>query len=941
MEIPVVEAALGRIPGVLSVEVAVVTKTVTVTHFPALAAPATMVAALNEARLEASLTFPRRQSQEKRSWIPPWHVLVSAVLVAVSLIHYLSGPTGVSWLTYFKYVALAPVAICLPRIALKALGALRHFVFDIHLLITIAAAGAIAIGDYTESGIVVVLFCVADFLEERCTGQARDAISEVLALKPDVAVLASSGAEVPATSVAPGTLILIRAGDKAPLDGVVVSGASAFDESIVTGESVAVVKQPGDTVSAGTLNAGSGLVEVRTTTGAEDTFIAGMARLVEEATSKQSPSEAAVAKFAKIYTPLVIVACLLLAFVPWSDPNADRTWWVYLSLQVLVTACPCALVLSTPVTVVSALAASARAGVLVKGGSVVEALASVEVVTLDKTGTLTVGAFIVEEMRIPKASSDASSDASSVSYTPTEHDVLRLLGSLERGSNHPLAAAIVGRAAARGVVCDADVKDSSLTPGFGIQGTVDGKCMRAGTSEFIRRSLARRPPREMEKLIEDSRRLHGRGWSTCFVEIQGRYAGVVAARDSLRPEAAAAVVELKAMGIAPAILTGDNSSVAAGIGESAGIDAEHIHSALLPQDKLDLVMDYHPRCCLSSSINGGEGLTAVLVGTSESSKDPSHHHHHHHHHHEESMIPHDDESNKNKTKRRRLRVAHVGDGVNDAPALAAADVGIAMGVAGAAAALEAGDVALFTNDLRIVPALVQLSRKCGRKIIANIALSVVTKIAVLVLAALGKFTLFGAVLVDVGTALLVTLNGLTLLRWRFETGIQVGGVYHDHHDHDHHHSGASACCESKSCCGGGKSEKKKSEHGCCGGDKHEHHDEDKERAHVEMMTMACCLNGAEEAAKKMENESCQHTTTTTPSCCGGGGGGGGRGHHHQVAPVVSSSKASPSSASCCSHEHTHAHHDHSEVNEEKTVKKKPTGTTSCCSHDHHHHHHHN
>ena len=242
MEIPVVESALHRMPGVVSVEVAVVTKTVTVSHNPAFATPAALVAALNEARLSASLTFPRLQTKGTRSWLPPWYVLVSIVLLLISCLHYLSGPLNQPWMENFKWVALAPVALCLPGIALKALGALRHFVLDIHFLIALAAAGAIAIGDYSEASIVVVLFCIADFLEERCTGQARDAISAVLALKPDVAVLAESGEEVPAADVVTGTMILIRAGDKAPLDGVVVSGSTAFDESILTGESLAVVK---------------------------------------------------------------------------------------------------------------------------------------------------------------------------------------------------------------------------------------------------------------------------------------------------------------------------------------------------------------------------------------------------------------------------------------------------------------------------------------------------------------------------------------------------------------------------------------------------------------------------------------------------------------------------------------------------------------------------
>lgn len=337
MEVPVVEAALGHMPGVVSVEVSVVTKTVTVSHFPALASPAAMVTALNEARLGASLTFPRKATREKASWIPPLHVVIATVLMLISLLHYIAEPAGVSWMVQLKWVALGAVALVLPGIVLKAFGALRHFVFDIHLLITIAAAGAIAIGDYSEAAIVVVLFSVADFLEARCTGQARDAISSVLELKPESAVLAETGECVDASQVEVGTYVLVRSGEKAPLDGIVVAGLSSFDESFLTGESVPIAKGPGDTVRAGTLNSGSGLMTIRTTASAEDTFVAGMARLVEEATSRQSPSEQMVAKFAKVYTPLVLLACILLAFVPWSNPDADRKAWVYLSLQLLVS----------------------------------------------------------------------------------------------------------------------------------------------------------------------------------------------------------------------------------------------------------------------------------------------------------------------------------------------------------------------------------------------------------------------------------------------------------------------------------------------------------------------------------------------------------------------------------------------------------------------------
>lgn len=959
MEIPVVEAALHRIPGVISVEVAVVTKTVTAKHVPSLASPAALVAALQEARLGASLTFPRQQNMGKRSWLPPWYVNISVVLLIISLFHYLSGPLNAPWLENFKWIALGPVALCLPRIALKAFGALRHCVLDIHFLITLAAAGAIAIGDYSEASVVVVLFCIADFLEERCTGQARDAISAVLALKPDNAVLAATGEEVPAVEVAPGTSILIRAGDKAPLDGVVVAGTSAFDESILTGESVAVVKHPGDTVCAGTLNAGSGLMHVRTTATSDETFIAGMARLVEQATSRQSPAEAAVARFAKIYTPIVLLSCILLAFVPWSDPDADRKWWVYLSLQVLVTACPCALVLSTPVTIISALARAAQVGVLIKGGVVLETLRDVKVVTLDKTGTLTVGAFLVDEVSTVPDSGSTNRTGENYSANVTqkekvgEKDVLRLVGSLERGCNHPLAAALVGRAAARGVACDAEVHGSSIVPGFGIMGIVDGHAVRAGTAEFIRQGFRTSKEKltsvenfdfeknELAQLDSDAARFEGGGVTTCFISVDGRYVACITARDSLRPEAAEAVASLRALGITPAMLTGDNASVARAIGVAAGIELNHIHAALLPQDKLDLVSAYNVDLFQTYSTQQGSrrGVYYDLRKMFDRTVN--------------FLFFWRWWGNRSRIQQRKVRVAHVGDGVNDAPALAAADVGISMGVAGAAAALEAGDVALFTNDLRVVPALQRLARAAGNKILFNITLSVVTKLIVLVLAAMGKFTLFGAVLVDVGSALLVTLNGLTLLRWDFGLGQSPAGCV-----------GAAAaaaavgtmttgadgqCCSKTGCCAAKPEEKVKSSacaSAAC-----------KSKACCSVATIntsegleggkACCDDGAEEAQPA--------------SCCIHNHKGNGHQHHHDHENTQRShhnshkehtheathhekdlkhshSQGKGKGGSCGRHDHHHSHHiaEHSASPNHSDTKILSKGRTSCCS-DHTHH----
>ncbi|KAI8104140.1 hypothetical protein M9435_006666 [Picochlorum sp. BPE23] len=759
MEVPVIDSCLKKLNGVRQVEVAVVTKTVTVRHVEGLASPAAMVAALNEARMDASLTFPRKQVQGARSWLPPWHVWVSAFLLIVSLFYYLAGPTGWEWLEYLKYVALGAVALPMPGILLKALGALRHGIFDIHLLMTLAVSGAIAIGEYTEAGTVVVLFSVADFLESRCTGQARDAISSVLSLRPETAILAESGEEISAALVPIGTSVLVRAGEKSALDGIVLSGTSAFDESMLTGESVPIVKSIGDQIKAGTMNTGNSMVIIRTETTADKTFVAGMAKLVEQATSRQSPSEAAVAKFAKVYTPLVIITCILLAFVPWSDPNADRKEWVYLSLEVLVIACPCALVLSTPVTIVSALARAAQAGVLIKGGLVLETLSSIRVVSFDKTGTLTKGSFLISDIEVSPEQDRWDANG-----------ILRLLGSLERGSSHPFAAAISGKAASLGIQCDLYVKTSQSIPGSGMMGIVDGYAVKAGTAAFISLDLSEE---QSSRLIKASERYQNKGLTTCFVSIDETFVCTISAKDVTRAEARESISALKDLGITPAMLTGDNKSVALAVGREAGIEEENIHAELMPQDKLNLVSQYQVNhldqspCCrqvrpIDLCVQKFRQL--IFCNFPRGTGNGLDHEH---------------------------SIAHVGDGVNDAPALAAANVGIAMGVAGAAAALEAGDVALFTNDLRMIPALERLSRSARKTIVFNIAFSVTTKAVVLALAFAKLFTLWAAVLVDVGTALFVTLMGLRMLRYDFKLGDDVPKIC----------IGESAkCCSSGTCC---------------------------------------------------------------------------------------------------------------------------------------------
>ncbi|EIE24921.1 heavy metal translocatin, partial [Coccomyxa subellipsoidea C-169] len=599
-------------------------------------------------------------------------------------------------------VALGAVALEGPLVGLKAFASLRNKVLDINALMFLAVVGAVALQDYVEGAAVLVLFGFAQWLEARSSRAARDAISSVLALKPETAILADTGAEVPVDDVLVGDSLLVRPGDKVPLDGLVTQGTSRLDHSMLTGESAPVKRGLGEEVFGGTVNCGDGALTVQATAAAADSTVARMARLVEEATSRQSPMETFVVRFAKWYTPIVVAACLCLALIPLAARVDDPKWWVYLALQILVTACPCALVLSTPVTMVAALAAAAKQGVLIKGGQVLEALAAAKVVTFDKTGTLTEG-----RCRVVMTKALGGAD---------EARMLSLAGSAERTSSHPVAAAIVGCAAARGSAVDLPVAACTSVPGNflcwpatgqGIVAEVDGVPVAIGNARMLAEQSIHHDGALVAAIEAD---WSAQGATVSWVAADGLLVGVFAVADAPRPEAAEAVRALRSAKLTVAMLTGDNAGAARSVAAAAGLDPVSVHSSLLPEDKLRQALQV-------------EAYRAKFG-----------------------------------------KVVHVGDGINDAPALAAADVGVAMGANGAAIAVEASDVALFTSDLRCLAPVISLGRLSRRKIIENISLSVVTKVAVLVLAALGKFSLWAAVAVDVGTALLVIANGMTLLR---------------------------------------------------------------------------------------------------------------------------------------------------------------------------------
>jgi len=571
----------------------------------------------------------------------------------------------------------------------RAVASVKNRTLDMYVLMLVAVIGAVAIQEWSEAATVIVLFAIAQQLERRSMDRARRALDALLKFAP-TEVRVRRGADerrVSPADVHVGETMIVAPGERVSLDGIVTAGQSDVNQAPVTGESVPVAKEPGDRVFAGTVN-GHGALDVQVTAVGEDTTLARIIHLVERAQAQRAPSQAWVDRFALRYTPIVLGLAVLVALVPpllFAQPFA---LWLYRALVLLVIACPCALVISTPVSIVSALAAAARRGVLVKGGMFLEKLAVIKAIALDKTGTLTTGTLSVEAIA-------AAPDASPA-------DVLRIAATLGDRSEHPLARAIARHASAQGVTPGAIHRLAAL-PGQGAQGDVDGVRALIGSRRlFEERGIA------LDALAPAIDDLLARGMTVVLVARGDRAAGVIGLRDELRRHGREAIDLLRAEGIVHVtLLTGDHERSARAAGEAGRVDT--IEAGLLPGDKVDIV--------------------------------------------------------------HRLRAAHgpvlmVGDGINDAPALAAADVGVAMGVAGTDAAIETADVALMADDLRTLSYVVRLGRATIRTIQTNIAIALGLKLAFVLMAVAGVATLWMAVLADTGASLIVVANGLRLLRTR-------------------------------------------------------------------------------------------------------------------------------------------------------------------------------
>ncbi|HOU41039.1 MAG TPA: heavy metal translocating P-type ATPase, partial [Promineifilum sp.] len=574
---------------------------------------------------------------------------------------------------------------------------------------TIAAVGAVVIGAYTEAGLVMVLFALGEALEGYTAGRARETIRGLSALAPAEATRLDDGGEtrVPVAALRVGDRLAIRPGERLPMDGRVLAGASAVNQAPITGESRPVDKAPGDEVFAGSVN-GPGALEIEVTHLAEDTTISRMIRLVAEAQEGRAPAQRFVDRFARVYTPAVIVIALLVAIVPpllfgapfWNPASADGVsahvsahGWLYRALALLVVACPCALVISTPVTLISAISNAARHGILFKGGAALEELSRVRAMAFDKTGTITRGEPAVVAVRAAACVEPAATCA------PCD-ELVALAAAVERRSEHPLAGAVLAEAEARGVAGRYPAGEGvAALAGRGITGRVDGQTVSIGSHAWFDDAIDHLPH------CDDIRAADDAGYTTMLVSSDDAYRGYIALADATRAGSRAALAELAAQGIRPLVmLTGDHAATAGRIAAEVGLT--DVRAGLLPADKVAAV----------------EALRAEHGG-----------------------------------------VAMIGDGINDTPALAAASVGIAMGRA--PQALETADIALLGDDLRQLPFAVRLARAAMRTVRVNVAVSIAIKLVFFVLVLLGSGSMWLAVLADVGTSLLVTANGMRLLRW--------------------------------------------------------------------------------------------------------------------------------------------------------------------------------
>ncbi len=562
--------------------------------------------------------------------------------------------------------------------------------FDMNTLMTVAILGAAAIGEWGEGATVVILFAISEALERYSMDKARQSIESLMDIAPKEALIRRGNEEmmVPVDDIQVGDIMIVKPGQKLAMDGIVIKGTSTLNQAAITGESVPVTKTVGDEVFAGTLNE-EGLLEVKVTKRVEDTTLSKIIHLVEEAQAERAPSQAFVDRFAKYYTPAIIIFALLLAVIPPLFMGADWSEWIYRGLAVLVVGCPCALVISTPVSIVTAIGNAAKNGVLIKGGIYLEEAGNLKVIAFDKTGTLTKGIPSVTDV---------------VTYNGNENELMTITAAIEKGSQHPLASAIIRKAEEDGLnFNDVSVEEFQSITGKGVKAKVNNAMYYVGSPGLFEELL---PNGIQSEIKEQITTLQIQGKTVMALGTEKEILALIAVADEIRESSKEVIRKLHQVGIEKTVmLTGDNQRTAEAIGKQVGVS--DIKADLLPEDKLNFI----------------------------------------------------------KELRDKYRsVAMVGDGVNDAPALAASTVGVAMGGAGTDTALETADIALMSDDLSKLPYTIKLSRKALAIIKQNITFSLGIKVLALLLIVPGWLTLWLAIFADMGATLIVTLNSMRLLK---------------------------------------------------------------------------------------------------------------------------------------------------------------------------------
>lgn len=625
--------------------------------------------------------------------------LIAGLMVLISfLLNWLNTP---AW----SAIGLQVAALALAGwpIARSGIGNLWvNRTFNINFLMTIAGLGALVIGEYAEAAAMIILFDLAEALEGFTNERARNAIAQLNELSPSHAVKIVDGIEqvVPVEFLHVGETIMVSPGERIPLDGVILEGLSDINQAPITGESIPVWKGVGDEVFSGSVNGGGRLL-VEVTHMVTDSTLHRIIAMVTEAQSRQSRSQKFIDRFAKYYTPAMVLLATLMALIPplfFGAPFANLAdgtrGWLYRSLALLVIGCPCALVISTPVTMVAGLTKAAKEGVLFKGGIYLEALSQVDVVAFDKTGTLTKGEPQVVDLKDLECQGEENCEPC--------NNLLALASALERHSTHPLAQAVVNAADEQGVLdCYPPAANLVTRSGRGLEGIINGRLMTIGSRRLFEEE--HKTPDNVRTWVAQA---EAAGQTAMLLCDGDRVRGFIAVADTMRLETLNVINQMKQMGKRTIMLTGDNPTVAQAVGKAIGLD--EIRADLLPEDK---------------------------------------------------------QAEVRKLRKAYGKLAMVGDGINDAPALAEADIGVAMGGGGSAQAMETADVVLMAGDIHKLPFAIKLSRFANRLVKQNISFSLGSKLLVAIIALLGYAPLWLAVLADMGVSLLVTMNGLRAMRF--------------------------------------------------------------------------------------------------------------------------------------------------------------------------------